>query len=316
MKLYGKIIIALISGIIALIMLFGFIHFSYTYFLQRLIITDKIDAIASVEKELDALVLKNDKILYLNQDIFPQKIEKLHTLINTLHNDPHLIATHPSTLHAVEVYEDSLEKKIQLLYDLQTTSSTIKNSTIAIPALLQKSLLLFDPAISGEAHFLSAATSATLVALLAKSTMDGEFLNTIEQQTSQIQKLSFLDTTKQELAHALIQNFYVFRNDFPVYLEIINALQNGSTTQNLNELRHVFSIENTREIRRIIYFGIVLILFYIISIGIIIYFLIRSEKTQRIDRLTGLYNRKALNDFIHSTPSPILLLININVSPK
>jgi len=312
MKISPKILIALSAGAIALTALVYFRTFSENYFLKRQEINNQINNIETSEKKLDYLVLYSGFFLYHDQDKIIRQINALDQQLESLHNEGHLTQHHTKARKALEKYHTALNDKINNIYDFQTSNASIKNATIAIPLLAQKSILTFDTSKKEDLRFLDQIFSLTTSVLLAKSTLDGELLNHLEEQITLLESFHFNDENKQLLCTSLILNLKVFRDFFPLYLDAIGQIQSTKTSLELKKFRNAFTAEDLHELSIVTNFSYFLVILYLSSLGVIIYFLIRSEVDAKTDKLTSLGNRKRYEWFISNNPESILFLININ----
>jgi diguanylate cyclase (GGDEF)-like protein len=312
MKISPKILAALLAGIIALAALVYFHSFSKHYFMQRQEINKQINQIKTAEKELDYLVLNSGFYLYHNQDAISHQIDILNNLAQSLYNDKHIAEHHSVARKALENYQAALDDKINNIYDFQTSNTSIKNASIAIPLLTQKSISTFDTSKQEDLLFLNRITSLNSSILLAKSTLDAQLLNHLEEQISVLESLHFNDENKQSICNSLILNLKVFRDFFPLYLEAIQKIENSQTTATLKKFEIAFTDQDIIELSTVTNFSYFLVILYLFSLGLIIYFLIRSESDGRTDKLTSLGNRKRYEWFIQNYPQSTLFLININ----
>lgn len=312
MRLSLKIMLALIVGIIALVSLLYFNKFSENYFHKRQQVTYEINTIETGEKSLDYEVLRSGFFLYLNQDSIIQKIATVEKIIAILENNQHLKNNHPKTLQAIKAYHQALQYKIESIYDFQTANSAIKNATMALPILQNNAIVTFNNSHPDERLFLTRLTAISSIVLLAKNSLDSQLIDQLDQRIDVLSTHQFKDSHKQEILTAVISNIKVFRNFFPQYKDSIEKLENLETEKALLELRQNFFNEDRIELSIVQFFSYFLIALYISSLGLIIYFLIRSENEILTDRLTGLGSRKAYEGDIRNAPPSALFLININ----
>jgi len=312
MRLSFKIIVAIIAGIIALAALLYFQFFSENYFSKRQQITDQINAIETAEKSLDYQVLHSGFFLYLNQDNIISKIDTVEQRIVSLDNDHHINNEHLKTLKSLETYHEAFQRKTQSIYDFQTANSAIKNATMAILAIQKEAIVIFNSTHPDERLFLKEFTTISSSVLLAKNSLDSQLIDQLDKEIDILSVYQFKESNKQEISTALIGNLKVFRDFFPQYKEAIEQLEDAETEKALLGLRQSFSAEDHTELFTVKYFSYLLIALYISSLGLIIYFLIRSEKEARTDRLSGLGNRKAYEARVRRSAPSALFLVNIN----
>jgi diguanylate cyclase (GGDEF)-like protein len=313
MRLSFKIIAALITGIIALIALLYFQLFSQHYFSDRQKVNDEINMIENAEKSLDYQVLHSGFFLYSNQDEIVNKINTVEKMINNLQNNPHFIKNHPISLKNLNAYEKAFQYDTQAIYDFQTANTAIKNATMAIPALQNDAITNFNTNKNDELIFLKKITKISSSVLLAKNSLDSQMISGLDGQIDAITLHNyFKNTEQQDISAAFIGNLKVFRDFFPQYKEAIDTIELSRTKEMLAVLRQSFFTEDQSELNAVTYFSYLLVVLYISSLGLIIYFLIQSEIDARTDQLTRLGNRKAYEAMIrHGIPST-LFLFNIN----
>jgi len=311
-KLSFKIIIAFIAGFIALGSLLHFEIFSNDYFSERQKVSEQINAIETAEKALNYHVLQSGFFLYFNQDEIIHKIDSVERSIIALSTNHHVQNHHLNTVQKLELYRIAFEKKTDGIYDFQIANSAIKNATMAITALKKEAIRVFDTSNAEERLFLQEFTSMGGSVLLAKNSLDLGMIEHLDKGIHTLSSHRFNNPKKQQVCTSLIQNLRVFRTFFPQYKESIEQIESSSTQKALQELRQSFFDEDQTELSIVKYFSYLLIVLYISSLGLIIYFLIRSEKELLTDRLTGLGNRKAYEVCIRRTTPSALFLININ----
>lgn len=307
-----KIIIAFFAGAIALGALINFQLFTKHYFTERQTINEQINAIELAEKMLDTIVLRSGFFLYINQDDIIDQINTVNQMVDRLEALPHVSDSHPLMTKKLKAYREAFGVKANTVYDFQTANAAIKNATMAIPALKLEAIRIFDTSQNDERLFLEDVAKVTSSVLLAKNSLDGELVNNIEEEIARLESYRFKEKQKQDLNAVFIRNLIVFRNFFPQYKITIEKLENSDTHQALQRLRDYFYSEDQTELVAVKYFSYLLVALYFSSLGLIIYFLIRSEKDAITDRLTGLGNRKGYERRIQSATDPVLILVNIN----
>ncbi|MCK9372383.1 MAG: EAL domain-containing protein [Sulfuricurvum sp.] len=312
MKLPLKITFALIAGTIALLGLLYFQHFSENYFSKRQLISEQIDAIETAEKSLDYHVLRSGFFLYVNQDEIIAKINAVERIIDTLRKNPNFSNEHPRTLQTLEIYQKAFLHKTDIIYDFQTSNAAIKNATMAIPALKQEAVAVFNTTKPDELRFLKEFSKLSGSVLLTKNSLDAQLIGDLDQGIHAIESYDFKEAKKVQIASSLIGNLKVFRAFFPLYKEAIEHLEHSDTKESLELLRKQFMLEDQTEFYAVTYFSYILVFLYISSLGLIIYFLIQSEIDARTDRLTGLGNRKAYEYRLRRSISSVLFLVNID----
>jgi diguanylate cyclase (GGDEF)-like protein len=312
MKLSHKLTLTLILGISAFIALLVFKSFSMDYFVERNSIELRLKTIETAQQKLDYEILHNAFFLYTNQDtinsqieIIRQDIESLSAELATLHN-------HPATEKKLHHYSEMFEKKVTAIYDFQTSNTVIKNTTAAIP-LLQNRLFdtvnFSDPSERGalnEIHEIGGSI------LLGKNALDHQLIASLEPKIKPLLGYHFNEPVLKELTQRLLAHYQIIGKMFPEYLKSMEQVNDSQVSDLLELTKQTYANESARELRSVILFSYFLMALYILSLGIITFFLFRSEKESRIDTLTGLQNRKAYEERTkHSLKDLGLILINI-----
>ncbi len=312
MKLSVKLFLTVALGLSALAALFLFKSFSQEYFVNRNHGEVAFKEIEAAHKRLDYQILHNAFFLYTNQDDVNLRIAEVEKRIDDLSGTPHLQGAHPQTLRQLQEHSAVFGKKVDAIYDFQTVNTVIKNSTTAILALQQRLFALnaSNPAEQSLFHDIS-RISGTI--LLAKNGMDAQLIDSLHPLIDELETRRFKDPAKNDLLNRAIAHFRVIEEHFPQYTERFEQIHSPAIFRSLEKSNRVFLEESNRELTLITYFSYLLVALFIVSIGVITLFLIRSEKESRRDSLTGLGNRKAYEERIrHASRKLALILININ----
>lgn len=312
MKLVTKITITVVVGAVAITALAMFNHFSYTFFSQRLIITDTIDALEVAERDLNTIALQSNRLSHLNQDLLHQHIRHVDTLIEKLGANKHLQKKHPEIFTALSHYRVEFDQKTQNSYDFQTISSTIKTSAIALLTLQEKSQTFFHHANPVEHRFLDTVSHINIIILKSKMALDLQSLNSLHKDIEVLKSLSFAKEPQQKLLMAIIRHSEVFINTFETYVHTYELIQTSKTTKILHTLRDTFISKSNIEMEETATFALLLVVLYILSLGIIVFFIVQAERDILTDKLTNLQNRKAFALYANRLDKLTLVLININ----
>lgn len=313
MKLSYKFTLVIILGLSAVIALIFFKTFTMQYFIERNAIELQINAIETTQQKLDYEILHNTFFLYTNQDTVNAQIDAVRQQIEQLIQHPNIIQEHPSTRVMLKQYSQIFEHKVNLIYDFQTTNTVVKNSTSTIPLLQQRVLEIMDTANPKERQFLQTMNQISGTVLLGKNAHDLHLIASLHSDIVELSRYHFNDKEKEELAQRVISNFQVIEDYFPHYLQLMNDINNPLAQTTLKKIQKIYLDESAHELRSVTFFSYFLMGLYILSLGIITFFLFRSEKESRIDTLTGLKNRKAYEERIqHSINDLALILINIS----
>ena len=312
MTLSLKLFLTSLLGISALIALFLFKSFSQDYFTHRNAVELAFKEIETAHKQLDYQILNNAFFLYTNQDEVNQKIDALRGLIDALLRNPHIIEDHPKTMASLQVHSEKYKRKIQTIYDFQTVNTVIKNSVSSMLALQQR-LLKQEAAMPKDRELFGEVNRISTSILMAKNGMDGHLIASLSPDIESLSRRHLADPHQDEMFRRIISHFGVIEHYFPRYLLHFEQINDPEISRTLKQSNHIFLGESDRELRLITYFSYLLVALFIISIGLITFFLVRSEKESRRDSLTALLNRKAYEERIrHASKKLSLILININ----
>jgi len=312
MKLSTKLLLTALLGISALSALFYFKSVSKDYYTHRNTIELAFKELDSSQQKLNHSILTNAFFLYTNQDDIIHSIERVHSHLNPLLQNYHFLQEHKNTYAILLQYQKTFEAKTNAIYDFQTANTVIKNSTAAIP-LLQEYLVASKTTLSPDQQIgLQKIVHLSGALLVAKNAMDAQLIESFRSDINSLSSLHFSNSVQEEACQRLILHFNVILQAFPRYSEALNQINDHTIDNLLEEGKKSFTQESTKELRFITYFSYFLMVLFIASILLITFFLIRSERESRTDRLTGLSNRKAYEERIkHSNVDLELILINI-----
>lgn len=312
MKLSTKLILTALLGISALIALFYFKAASNDYYTHRNTIELAFKELDSSQQKLNHAILTNAFFLYTNQDEIIQTITHVHTHLTPLLQNQYFLHKHPKSYQYLLQYQKIFEIKTNAIYDFQTTNTVIKNATAAIPLLQEKLLIPTSSLTEDQRIGLKKIAHISGALLVAKNAMDTQLIESYRKDIDSLSSLHFSNTVQEEASQRLISHFNVILGAFPSYSIALNQINDPSLNMLLENGKKYFLEESTKELRFVIYFSYFLIVLFIASILLITFFLIRSERGARTDRLTGLSNRKAYEEKIkHSHVDLGLILINI-----
>lgn len=312
MKLSSKLLLTALLGVSALMALFYFKTASNNYYTHRNTIELAFKELDSSQQKLDHAILTNAFYLYTNQDDIIHAIEHVHSHLNPLLQNQHFLNEHHKSHQILLQYQKAFEAKTNAIYDFQTANTVIKNSTAAIP-LLQEKLLASTTSLTEDQRIgLQKIVHLSGTLLVAKNAMDKQLIESLRNDITSLSSLHLPDTEQEEASKRLVSHFNVILKSFPLYSEALTQINDHSLETLLEKGKQSFTQEAKEELMFVTYFSYFLMSLFIFSILLITFFLIRSEREGRTDRLTGLSNRKAYEERIkHSKVDLGLILINI-----
>lgn len=312
MKLSHKLALTAVLGGSALISLFLFKSFSQDYFIDRNKLALDFKAIETAQEQLDNQILNNAFFLYANQDIINSDITNVQQTLNILVTDPHIVHEHPKTYAALQKYNVQFNQKVNAIYDFQTTNIVIKNTIAALLASQQHLFEHEETTPKGQKILYEINRLAGSI-LLAKNALDDQLIASLHPKISLLEHYHFLNPKNEELTQRMISHIKAIEHYFPQFVKATEQIKNPLLSATLNEAESAFYSESDSELRFVSYFSYLLVSLFIISIGLIAFFLIQSEREARVDPLTRLRNRKAYEeDLKQKGEKAALILININ----
>jgi diguanylate cyclase (GGDEF)-like protein len=313
MQLSHKLTLTALFGGSSLIALFLFQSFTQNYFAQRNAFALKFKAIETAHNQLDYQILNNAFFLYTNQDSVNHGIDALTQKIDELIHSPHIREEHPQTLRALQAHRDLVSRKIEAIYDFQTTNIVIKNTTAALVASqnrLFEHLRDTDPRDAEVFYNFNALIGSIL---LAKSGLDKELISALESKIHALALHRFENEVDQKLSERMLSHFQIIERYFPLFVSTMTQIKNPELIGSLQNAEERFIEESNKKLTIVSYFTYLLTTLFMISIGIITFFLFQSERESRRDRLTGLRNRNAYEEDLRKKgDKAALILININ----
>jgi len=131
---------------------------------------------------------------------------------------------------------------------------------------------------------------------------------------------------KKRLLETSIRHLDLFIQLFPKFHRQLRVILDPSIQRDLHNIMNLFSRESSAELQKINQLGVILLILYLVTIGIVLYFVFHSEKefirlkrTQEqlqrsliTDHLTGLGNREAYVQQYERMKNPALILVNID----
>jgi len=313
MKLTLKLILTTVLGVSALIALFLFKSLTQTYFAERNTIGLNFKAIETAHKQLDYQILNNAFFLYVNQDGINKEISKTYKAIEIIINYPHIRQKHPNTYALVLKHLALFDKKVEAIYDFQTTNIVIKNTTAAI-LVSQQHLFEQEKATSSqEKESLYEINRLSGSILLAKNGLDNELITSLHPRIESLSQYRFRNPDNEALSQRMLSHFQVIEQYFPHFVKTMEKIKDPALIDMLREAEIQFIKESDNELHFVSYFSYLLVTLFILSMGAIAFFLVQSERDARVDPLTRLRNRKAYEeDLKQKGEHSALILININ----
>ncbi len=319
MKKYLRYFLLAAIGGVAIYSLILFERFSMQTFNQREEIFNHIHNIRTLDESLDFEILKDSFFLYLNYDNITHIQKKLQKEIETLDK---LLKDQPVIQNTLVGLKEKIAKKAHFIEYFKRYNSAIKNSTSHIAVMLKK-IFSYD---LHQARYEQQLIDTVTTIYLAKNSMDPDFLSSISKKLEKLRKFHFADKELARYHSILISHIEVFVRDFPQYSKILYAILSSTSKKELEKFSQIVRSFFDAQVQRIDLSYRLLILFYLMALGLIIFYMIRldkeNEELQRlqqklsnlvlIDDLTKLYNRRAYKKDVRSVKRTFFALVNID----
>ncbi|WP_456449379.1 putative bifunctional diguanylate cyclase/phosphodiesterase [Hydrogenimonas sp.] len=279
--------------------------------------------------DLQHTVLEANYFLYFNNDIIYNKAGSIQRQIETLLTmEEGLGGNLEKTHRALSEFKRKFENLAETINSFLTLNASLKNSSIYLPMLAMKAYDLFDINDPEERRVILALSRINASLFLAKNAMDETFIKELESYRNDLEEmLGHTKTeTKRRILETSIRHLGLFVDLFPKFYQQLQAVLDRSIQNEMHKTMQIFSRESSAELEKINWISEVLLALYLMTLGIVLYFVfysereyIRLKRTQRqlqrsliIDYLTGLGNREAFMQELHKMRHPALILINID----
>lgn len=313
MKLYYRLFLTFLLGSAAIASLFLFQSFSQRYFEHRNSVEHNLKTIEALQNQLDYEILKNALFLYTSYDDVNTLITKLRAQIKEIEQVPLMQTSHPATIEALQNYEKELQHKVNAVYDFQTSNTVIKNTTAAILLLQNRLLTLPGTPTAEELRFFRLYNQTANSILIAKSGMDPSMIWSLRNDIETLRKSSPRSGNSALLAQQGIAHFEALERTLPTYFDAFSRSESSALPALIASTKTTFAAESEKELRVVTYFSYFLVALFLLSLGLITFFMLRSEKESRRDALTLLGNRKAFEESLQRPNSSHLSLLLINI---
>jgi len=277
---------------------------------------------------LDKELLRSNTVLYYNYD-------RIHQLSKAMEEETRSLLDHSSlqtheyrkTREELERFHRNLQRFFDRIETFLTLNASLKNSTVYIPTLQLRAYRIFDPSRRQDREVLLLLSRINATFFLARNALDTDFLDELRHYGEELEQLlPHHPGPKRQLLTTLRSHLQQFLRIFPRYTRIMRELTHNGLVRNLHRLNDRFQREAKRELSTIKHITILFLLLYLSSLGVIIYFIFRTERENRAlrllkrqleenlvtDLLTGLRNRRAFELEKTAYEQPALILININ----
>jgi len=278
---------------------------------------------------LQHTILQSSYFLYFNTDKILQESKTIADELRLLEKKIRYSENYyPRTLHHLQKTKKRFERRVETIYDFLTLNASLKNSSIYLPTLTRKAYSLFDITKPLDREIILLLSKINTGLFLAKNGLDESFAEELHvyekelldslKRTEEKQKIHLLETTSRHLD--------LFVSYLPKFHKELNEILDKSLIHSLKKTFTLFSKESKKELEHINTIGNIFLFIYLVTILVVIYFIIHSErenirlkkmrdwleKSLVTDPLTGLSNRKAYHHRKKFLSNPALILLNID----
>ncbi|WP_353661699.1 EAL domain-containing protein [Hydrogenimonas sp. SS33] len=327
---YLKVVAALVAAALGIgLLLFQQKELSHRFrAIQRINAT--LDNLYAETIALQESVLAANYYLYYDYDPVYKTMKKVQEEIGTLLEDPHL---QKNPRHAVSVTE---LKKLKRRFDnlsatvnrFLTLNSAIKNSAIYLPTLSLKAYENFDLNDPSERRAVMLLSRLNASLFLAKNALDESFLKSLRAGEKGLEEMArqIKVPSKRRILTTSVHHLDIFIRLFPRFHRALSEILDPVTKKEIIQIRRRFGRESSRELNEVNRWSQGLLVLYLLSLGVVLYFVYLAEREAamlrraqeelltmyRTDPLTGLGNREAYRLAKRQMRHPVLLLINID----
>jgi len=303
-------------------------HATQSYFQRNMQTRHRLQSLQTSLYALEGELLRNESNLYYSYDRINHLISQVEKHLESLLHSQHLrMEPYPATRKALRIFDQKFKEYSQNILHYLTVNASLKNSAVYIPTLQLRAFKVFDShkELDQEALLLISRVSASL--FLARSAQDGDFLSSIQEHSRTLEDMiEKFEGPKQRLLRTLKSHLDQFANVFPAYIRYIDLLLQKNLIPFSHQVISSYQMESARELNRINKTAHLLLVLYLLSLAVVIYFILKTSRENRrlrrlkeeleqaliTDTLTGLHNRLAYRKIKPAMKTPSLILVNID----
>ena len=279
--------------------------------------------------DLQRTILEANYFVYYNNDLFYRKIGEIRQHIDAILQLPHFRnGKHAKTYRSLLRLKGRFNRLAESIDNFLTLNASLKNSTIYLPSIALKAYDLFDINNPEERRIILTLSRINASLFLAKNAMDDSLVKELAGYKQKLESMlhEIQEPEKRGLLKITILHLKVFVDLFPKFSREFDAIRDQAIQKEIQRTMAIFSRESSEELREINHISGMLLGLYLVTIGIVIYFVFHSEKEyirlkrtqERLQRslitdyLTGFGNREAYMHRVSGMRHPALILLNID----
>lgn len=273
----------------------------------------QLDDLVHEEVQLSRYLLQVKLSTYPNYDDLNQHIEGRRRLYSALMsftgiNEDHHHEIDKDLKRLGEVFVETET----LIRDFQRLHSTLRNSSLYVHQMSQR--LIVAAAKDASSEKFGRIFGIVDAVSISSSLQASEWLPQLKEKIAQAER-EFSDEGGQEhgmasfLAHAKL-----FANYFPDYLAIQHELDlvGQHELRLVEELRTKLENDGQDELNLLVNLSYAIFLSLMLAEALIVYFLIKAERAANLDDVTGIGNRRAIQERMKVYRKPCLFLISLD----
>ena len=323
-----RLTLAIVAAIAGILLFFAGYRISQDYFENSGKVRERMQALLTDLYALDSEILRSSTFLYYNYDRIHRLTDSIGTNLKRLTEEPYLESNQYQGMRK-ELFQ--FRQKLQTFFDrietFLTLNASLKNSAIYIPTLQLRAYRIFDPqkAVDRDTLILLSRINASI--FLARDALDTDFIGDLKSYENVLrEKLPYYSGAQSRLLSTLLSHLRQFIAVFPRYTRIMDHLTHNGLVRRLKHLNARFQLEAKSELTTINHITTILLILYLSSLVVVIYFIFKTERENRTlrllkeqlekslvtDLLTDLRNRRAFETEKEGFEHPALILVNID----
>jgi diguanylate cyclase (GGDEF)-like protein len=323
-----RLILALLAALAGVVIFLFTDSFTESYYKETRRVGKELMSLENTLNEIRADLLKNGILLYFNYDILNEELKRACETIERLYSDSSLKkGSYLQAYWKLLDFRKDFDKFVSKVERFVRLNGSIKNSALYIQTLHLRAFELFDSSKEEEKKVLLLLSRISVTVSIAKNAQDPDFLHDMSGYAEELQRYAKrYKNEKRALLRTISRHVRLFVELFPEYIEIFQDLTDDKLKQKSSEILKSYQDGSRRELSTIEYTVQIMLLLYLLSLSIVIYFIFRVEKENRrldklhtvlmkslmTDSLTGLENRVAFAQEKDGLKSPVLILVNID----
>jgi diguanylate cyclase (GGDEF)-like protein len=312
-RLFHKINLTLLIAV-GVAALFWFIHYyGKEELLYHSAFVSQLDALEREGVQLNGHLLEVKLSAYPNYDDFNEHIERrrrLHAAL--LSEDAFEDDHHHESLDVLRQLGDVFTKTERLIRDFQRLHSTLRNSSLYVHRMAQR--LIVATAENGDSDKFRYIFGIIDAISISSNLQTNEWLPQLHEKIAQAERAFSGDWGAKHGTESFLAHARLFANHFSDYLAIQHELDLvGRQGQALfAQLRTRLELDGQEELNLLVRLSYAIFLSLMLAEALIVYFLIKAERAANLDDITGIGNRRAIQERMRAYRKPCLFLISLD----